>query len=73
MEQLHSNPYKLSIRRNKDLIRQYNQAQSSKQQDDLISSRKADKQPFITIPNPSTILQYPPGYENQRYKFNSND
>lgn len=61
------NPYKLSVRRNKDLIRQYNQL-PARSQALLQSSREGSKDPFIVLQS-QNILQYPPGYDPQRYTF----
>lgn len=54
------NPYKLSVRKNKDLIRQYNQV-PGRSQSYLQSSRELGKEPFIVMQG-QNILQYPPGY-----------
>jgi hypothetical protein len=57
MEQPPSHPYKLSVRRNKDLIRQYNQI-PGRSQHQLQSSREISKEPFLILPG-QHIPQYP--------------
>lgn len=66
MEPPTSNPYKLSVRRNRDLIRQYNQV-PGRSQGTLQSSREV-KQPYIVVQG-QNILQYPLGYDPHRYSF----
>ena len=55
MEQPNPHPYKLSVRRNKDLIRQYNQVPEYSQ-NQLQSSREISKGPFIILPGQN--IQY---------------
>lgn len=62
------NPYKLSVRKNKDLIRQFNTVSLTRHHE-LVQSANNDT-PYITIPNPNqNYLQFPPGYEQQRFDF----
>ncbi len=67
MQPSNYNPYKLSIRRNKDLIRQYNQATLPKSQPPSLRDTHAPYLP--TTHRQDGLLHYPVPYDN-RYEFN---